>query len=240
MSNHQQLDNITHKDIRINCEHHPKFGDTASYTAVMVNELDLVQGDYPIFFRKNADTGQFECIALFGLSASENLYLNDTGWHANYIPLTIRRRPFLIGFAEREIDGAITQEPMIHIDMDSPRVSTTEGEPVFLPQGGQSELLQQAAGVLNQIHQGHQQNKQFVDKLLENDLIESVSVKLTLKDNNPIELNGLYTINSEQLAKLDGAVLSELHSLGFIKHMHMILASTSNINTLIAKKNALL
>ncbi|MEW6998676.1 SapC family protein [Colwelliaceae bacterium BS250] len=240
MSNHQQLDNITHKDLRIICEHHPKFGDTASYSSVMMSELDLVQSDYPIFFRKNTNTGQFECIALFGLGADENLYLDNNGWHASYIPLTIRRRPFLIGYAEQEIDGVIKQDPVIHIDMDSPRISTSEGEPVFLPQGGQTPFLQQAASVLNQINNGHEQNKHFVDTLLEHDLLESVNVKVTLKDNNAIELNSLYTVNSEQLAKIDGSLLSTLHQQGYVKAMHMILASTANLNTLIAKKNATL
>ncbi|TRX52843.1 SapC family protein [Thalassomonas sp. M1454] len=238
MSNHQLLNNITHKDLHIICEHHPKYGDTASYTGIMLSEIDLVQGDYPIFFRKNTNTGQFECIALFGLSADENLYLDDNGWHASYIPLTIRRRPFLIGFSEQEIDGEIKQEAMIHVDMDSPRISTTMGEPVFLPQGGQTEFLQQAATILNEINNGHEQTKRFIEVLLEHDLIESVNVNITLKDENSIALNSLYTINSENLAKLDGSVLSSLHQQGYIKAMHMILASTANLNDLIAKKNA--
>lgn len=240
MSNHQLLNNITHKDLHIICEQHPKFGDTATYTVLTLSELDIAQADYPIFFRKNTNTGQFECIALFGLSADENLYLDNNGWHASYIPLTIRRRPFLIGYSEQEIDGEIKQEAVIHIDMDSPRISTTEGEPVFLPQGGQTEFLQQAATVLNEIHNGHEQTKRFIDALLEQDLIESVNVNITLKNKESLALNSLYTINSEQLAKIDGSLLSTLHQQGYVKAMHMILASTNNLNELINKKNATL
>lgn len=235
MPNHQLLDNVAHKDLRIITEHNPEYEDNASYTRVITAEFQQIQAEYPLFFRKNSDTGQFETIALFGFAEQENLFLDDNGWHANYIPLTIQRRPFLIGF--QEDNELIAQQPVVNIDMDSPRVNTCKGESVFLAQGGQSPFLQRISSVLNTIHQGHKETKTFIDTLLEYELIESVAIKVELNDGSKNELAGLYTIHEENVANLRDEALNNLHQQGYLKHIHMILASMSNMTSLIEKKN---
>ncbi|MFT4937560.1 MAG: hypothetical protein ACI88A_000577 [Paraglaciecola sp.] len=237
MPNHQLLDNLSHNDLRVITEHKPEYGDITSYTNVFVTELRDVQAHYPIFFRKNTETGQFETIALFGFAEQENLYLDDSGWHAGYIPLTIQRRPFLIGFQNVNEAGIVTQQSVVHIDMDSPRVSTTEGEAVFLPQGGQSPYLQRISSVLKTINEGHQQTKMFIDELLTDELIEPVNIKVQLDNGSQNELGGLYTVNEEKVAGLSGDALNSLHQQGYLQHIHMILASMSNMTSLIEKKN---
>jgi len=239
MPKHQLLDNVSHKDLRIITEHRPEYGDTASYTAVFISELRDVQGHYPVFFRKNSETAQFEAIALFGFAEQENLYLDDMGWHASYIPLTIQRRPFLIGTQNVNADGIVTQQTVVHVDMNSPRISSSEGEgeAVFLPQGGQSPFLQGISSVLKTIDEGHQQTRAFIDVLLANDLIEAVNIKVQLDNGSQNELGGLYTLNEEKVAGLSGDTLMSLHQQGCVQHIHMILASMSNMTALIEKKN---
>lgn len=234
MANHQMLDNVTHKDTRVVVAQHPKFGDTQSYTRVILEELKQAQSSYPLFFRKHGDTGQFEIIAMFGLADQENLFLDENGWHAHYIPLTIQRRPFLIGFQN---DGSGSDTPVVHIDMDSPRVSNTEGEPLFLAQGGQSPYLQHISSVLNAIHEGNEKIQPFVDALQQYELIEPVSLKITLKDGNPIEVGGLYTIHEEILKGLSGETVAELHQQGYLEPVYMMLASLQNMTKLIELKN---
>ena len=237
MPNHQLLDNLSHNDLRVVTEHKPEYGDIASYTNVFVSEFRDVQAHYPIFFRKNGETGQFEAIALFGFAEQENLYLDSDGWHAGYIPLTIQRRPFLIGFQNVNEGGIVTQQSVVHIDMDSPRISTTEGEAVFLPHGGQSPYLQRISSVLKTIEEGHQQTKMFIDTLLTNELIEPISIKVQLNNGSNNELGGLYTVNEEKVAELSGDALNSLHQQGYLQNIHMILASMSNMTSLIEKKN---
>lgn len=237
MPNHQLLDNISHKDVHVITEHKPNLGDNNSYSHVFISELRDVQAYYPIFFQKNAQTGQFEVIALFGLADQENLFLNDEGWQANYIPLSIRRRPFLIGFQEKTEDGVVSDEPVIHIDMDSPRISYNQGEAVFLPQGGQSDYLQQISSTLMAIHEGNQHTKHFIDTLLEHDLIESVEIKVSLDNGSNHAMNFLSTINEEKVAQLSDKAISDLHGLGYLKAIYMILASMPKMSDLIAMKN---
>jgi hypothetical protein len=239
MPNHQMLDNIAHKDLKIRTEHKPEYGDTGSYTNVVISEFRDVQAHYPIFFRKNTESGQFEAIAMFGFDSQENLFLDDDGWHAKYVPLTIQRRPFMIGFKNTNEGGVAGQEPVAFVDMDSPRISSAEddGEQVFLPQGGQSEYLQRIGSVLQTVNVGHQETKIFIDALLENELIESVTIKVQLDNGTNHELAGLYTLNEEKVSQLNGETLQGLHANGYLFLMHMISASMSNMTDLIDKKN---
>lgn len=238
MANHQLLDNITHKDTRIVTAQHPQFGDTQSYTRVMLSELKAAQSSYPLFFRKQAETGQFEIIAMFGLAEEENLFLDDDGWHAHYLPLTIQRRPFLIGFQSSDDPASPEDKPVVHIDMDSPRVSTSEGERIFLPQGGQSPYLQHISSVLKAIHEGTQQTQPFVDTLLSMDLIEAVDLKVQLQNDNKVELTGLYTVQEDNLHQLSGEQVSELHQKGYLEAIYMMVASLQNMTKVIELKNA--
>lgn len=237
MPNHQLLDNITHKDVHVITKHTPEFGDNSSYSHVFIAEFRDVQAHYPIFFQKNSQTGQFEAIALFGLAGEENLFLTDAGWQANYIPLSIQRRPFLIGFQESTEGGVVSEEPVIHIDMDSPRISYNQGEAVFLPQGGQSPYVQHVAATLMAIQQGHQQTKTFIDTLQQHELLENVEIKVTLDDDSNHAMNFLYTINEEKVAQLSDQVVADLHRLGYLKAIHMIFASMPNMSNLIKLKN---
>jgi hypothetical protein len=237
MPNHQLLDNITHKDVHVITEHAAEYGDNNSYSHIFVAEFQDVQAHYPIFFQKNSSTDKFEAIALFGLAGQENLFLEGSGWQANYIPLSIRRRPFLIGFQESVNNGVVTREPVMHIDMESPRISYNQGEPIFLAQGGQSPFLQQMGGTLKAVHEGHEQTQNFIDALLEHDLLEGVAIKVTLKDGSQHSMDFLYTINEEKVTNLSDNAVLELHKLGYLKYMHMVLASMPNMSDLIDKKN---
>jgi hypothetical protein len=237
MPNHQLLDNVTHKDVHVITEHASEYGDNASYSPVFISEFQNVQAHYPIFFQKNANTGQFEAIALLGLASEENLFVNSDGWQANYIPMSIQRRPFLIGFQETDNNGVISQQPVVHIDMDSPRVSYNQGEAVFLPQGGQSPYLQNISSLLMAIHDGHEQTKKFINTMQEHNLLESVDIQVELKNSAKHKMDFLYTINEEKVAKLSDTAVTALHKLGYLKHIHMVLASLSNMTDLIELKN---
>lgn len=235
MPNHQLLDNITHQNLRIKTQQHPELGNDQSYATVVLSELKPAQSEYPLFLRKNSETGQFEMIAMLGLDDNENLFLDESGWHAHYMPLSMQRRPFLIGF--QSAPGSVEPQPVVHIDMDSPRVNETEGESVFLAQGGQSAYLQHISSVLKALHEGHQQTTAFVDALTANELLEPVDIKIALEDGSQRQVGGLYTVNEDTLSTLGGEALGSLHQHGYLEAIFMLVASTQNMTKLIERKN---
>jgi len=237
MPRHEMLNNVTHKDLRVITRHSAEFGDDVGSVLTFPTEYGDVQREYPIFFRKDPQTGEFQSIALLGFQQDENLFLDQNGWNAAYIPGIVARGPFLIGFQNQEVGGDIRREPVIHIDVDNPRISNTEGEPVFLPQGGNSRYLDRIGATLQGIHQGLAVSTTMFEAFHAMQLIEPVNVEIKFNAEEQYNLRGLYTISEERLAKLDGDALFKLNSAGFLQGAVLVLASHNNVKKLIDMKH---
>ena len=230
MANTVLLNNIDHKDLRIVTTRGAEYGDDVMYAITFPDEFRNVQSYYPIVFRKMAD-GQFQPVALFGFEERQNLFLTRTGWDASYLPLMIERLPFLIGKANGQL--------VIHLDLDSPRVSRTAGEALFREHGGTTEFAERMNSVLLSIHHGLGQTPAFVAALLEHELLESFVLDVQLNDGSEHRLTGFYAINEERLAGLKGAALERLSSAGHLLPAYMVIASLSNFRALIERRNRL-
>lgn len=230
MANPVLLNNVEHKDLRIITRHGRDMDESHPFVPTFADEFRLLQAHYPIIFRKESEAHPFEPIVLFGFEADENLFLDEKGWDASTVPLLVDRLPFLIGRNGDEL--------MIHIDLDSPRVSKTEGEPIFLEHGGMSPYLENVNSMLVAVHQGMESNAHFIDALNKYELIEGFALDVTLDDGSQNRLSGFYTINEERLAALDGAAIDSLHKAGWLSAIYYQLASLSNFRALIDRKNA--
>jgi len=240
MSKHALLDNVTHKDLKILPGYREGQGFDIGTARVFPMEFGELQVEYPIVLTRNKESGHFEPVVLLGLSSNENLFLNTNGWDARYIPLAIERQPFLIGFQETAESGMPQRQPMVHIDLDHPKVSMTEGQPVFLQHGGESPLLERISSVLLTIHQGNEINQTFSKLLVGLDLVESSTMEFTLANGEKHTLGGLHIINERRLSELNGDALEALHQKGFLQSVYMMLASMPNFRKLIDRKNAIL
>ena len=237
MPNIQLLNNVDHKNLRVITDRSAEYGDNQWFAPTFAHEFRNLQSHYPIVFTKNPETGQFQAVALLGFEVDENLYLTDEGWDAMYIPLSIVRQPFLIGFQQNNEEGVTSVEPVISVNMDSPRISETQGEPVFLEHGGNSEYLEQINSLLKIVHEGHERNQDFVDMLLGMDLLESFVLDVELNDGSEHGMSGFYTINETSLRGLTGDDLVILNNNGYLEAVYMAIASLANISTLVEKKN---
>ena len=237
MPNIQILNNVDHKNLRVITERSAKYGDNQWFAPTFAHEFRNLQSHYPVVFTKNPDTGKFQAVALLGFEVDENLFLTEDGWDAMYIPLSIVRQPFLIGFQQSNEDGVTSVEPVVSVNMDSPRISDTQGEPVFLEHGGNSEYLEQINSVLKLVHEGHERNQDFVDMLLGMDLLESFVLDVELNDGSEHRMSGFYTINETSLRGLTGDDLVVLNNNGYLEAVYMAIASLSNISVLVDRKN---
>lgn len=237
MSNHQLLDNITHKALRIRHDYRPGLGFDDNVARVFPGEFIQLQHEYPLFFIKNGQTEDFEAIALLGFNEQENLYLDDGRWDANYLPLSVERQPFLIGMQQQDQDGVPTETPVVHIDMDHPSVNEAEGAAVFLEHGGESPFLERISAVLNAIHHGHETSRSMSQVLVGLELIESMQLDVSFNDGSSQSLKGLYTINEDKLRALNANALGVLHDDNYLQAVYMMLASLANISDLVARRN---
>ena len=229
MTNTVLLNNVEHKDLRVITQRGKKYGDNVMYALTFPSEFRNLQAHYPIVFRKSSGDIAFEPITLFGFKEGENLFLEHDRWDAAYLPLTIERQPFFIGRNSTEL--------MVHIDLDSPRISTADGEAVFLAHGGSSEFLERMNAALATIHQGLESTPAFIAALQELELLESFVLDIELEDGSQNRLSGFYTINEDKLSALSDDILGRLHRAGYLQAIFMTIASLSNFRALIERKN---
>jgi len=232
------LNNVAHKDLRVITRYAAEFGDNVATVMVVPTEYADIQREYPIFFRKEPSTGEFISVALLGLQKDENLFLDERGWNASYVPAVIARGPFLIGVQEREeSNGRITPTPVIHMDPEHPRLSRSEGEPLFKPDGGNSRYLDRICDLLHGVGNGLKMSKAMFAAFNAAELIEPVKLEVKVNAEEQYNLTGLHTINSEKLAKLDSAALFRLHRAGFLQGAFLVASSLGNVQRLIELKN---
>ena len=230
------LDNVEHHDLRIITRHGPEYGDAVNQALVVPTEYAELQRDYPIFFRQNSEGG-FESFVLLGLDPDENLFLDSDVWQARYIPALLARGPFMIGFRSDGSDGDGHREPVIHVDLDHPRASRSDGEPLFLQHGGNAPALERTARALRALHVGAEMSAAMFAAFIDAGLIAPVEIKIRLDERSEYDLPGLFSISAEALANLDGAALAKLHANGFLALAFHVVTSTGNINRLIEIKN---
>jgi hypothetical protein len=237
MARYEMLNNVEHRDVRILTQRSAATGDAVQYVMTFPLEFRRAQAYYPIFFQKDSNTGKFFPIILLGFEQGENLFLGAEGWEPPHIPMSVLRGPFLIGYQSKpeHPDG---RQAVITIDMDSPLLTTAEGgQPLFLEHGGSAPYLENLTQLLEDIQLGLEMNTAFVQALEDNDLIESVTMSVTLKDGAERQLLGLYTINEDRLKELDSEVLAALHRAGHLQSIYMIMASHSHFSEMVNRRN---
>lgn len=228
MSNHVLLNNIDHKDLRIDIAHAAALGDAVMSAPTFPAEFRNVQAHYPIVFRKSGDAG-FQPVALFGLHEGSNLFLDGDRWDATYLPLAMERRPFLI--------GASGDELLVHVDLDDPRIRTDAGEALFREHGGTTDYLDRIQSVLLALHEGLEETPVFVEALLRYGLLESFVLDIRLDDGSQCRLAGFHAIDEDRLRALDGSALEQLHQSGHLEPIYMAIASLSHLRDLIERMN---
>lgn len=223
----QLLNNIQHKDLRVITQRGAPWGDDLMSAPATVDEFRKLQAHYPIVFQRD-DKGGFAPAVLFGLQDGQNLFLNDQGWDADYLPLSVQRLPFAIGVADDEL--------RMMVDLDSKRISRgAEGEAVFLPQGGTTDFTENANAVLRALHEGMQATTDFIQTLMTHDLLESFVLDIERPDGSHGQLVGFYIIHEERLAALDAGTVALLHQADYLQPIYMAIASLSNFPALIKR-----
>lgn len=228
------LNNVEHQNLKVMSGHSETLGDGVMYAMTYPAEFRNVQAYYPILFIEDGSADGLLPVALFGFEKGENLFLDSRGWDARYIPKSILRQPFLIG-SQGEGDD---KTQVVSIDMDSPRLSETVGERLFEPLGGTSAFLDQATNILEQVLLGYDHAKEFVSALQALDLLELINIDIELMDQSKNQLFGFHAIDETKLAALTPQQLGELNEQGFLLAVFMVIASTANMEKLVARKNA--
>jgi len=169
-------------------------------------EVPRAAGNFPIVFVRAGE--RVETIALLGVKRDENVFVDANGaWAGDYVPASLRSRPFLIGMSA-------AGQSVLCIDEASPLIGGAdgEGEPIFAQDGQLAPKVQKMAEFLGSVSSGLAATWKAGDALWRHNCLEPLRVPENLAALQ--QFKGLYQVNETALKALPGEALAELMPLG--------------------------
>ncbi len=237
MPNVELLSHVEHVNLRLDAQALYAHNCDIGSAMIVPSEFAEVQREYPIFFRKDPETGRFFASAMLGLMADKNLFLKDGRWITNYVPYTLARGPFLIGFKQVQVNGGSEKTAVIYVDVDDARLSHEVGERLFDDEGQKTDELVRISQILSAIDQGVQKSNEMIQAFSDLALIEPVNLSVEFDDGEKLKISNIYSINEEKLEQLTAEALFSLNQAGFLRYAFSIVDSINNVQKLINIRN---
>ncbi len=196
------------------------------FTEIVVSEFAAAAVCCPIFFAKNADTGEFYAGALFGFEDDAPLTGGEADQIDPFVSLDRRRAGFYIAGDHIAIDEA------------NSRFSRTEGEPLFQSDSSPAPALRAIQSVLTQLHNGKRETETFIRAMMDLRLIEPIDISLSFDDGQKLSLQGLYTIGLDGLAELDDDTVVSLFRAGHLQLAYTVALSARQLPVMAARHNS--
>jgi hypothetical protein len=232
MPNLVNLDRNAHQKLRINDARALSVFSNLNMCPVVPSEIARLVIEYPIAFAKNSDSGQYICVAVFGLDVGQNLYFRDGNWTSYTVPLNVGRQPFYVGVAENPEGGAGTKNLITCIDLENPGVNESEGEALFDASAAETPYLRHKLAQLNDLVDADERARDFTEKAASLGLIHAIQLDIKKPGSEPRKVGGLHSIDEKKLRELDAATLTDLNSRGYLHAMYAMLSSLGHLSIL--------
>ena len=207
-----------------------RFASKFHVAYVTVHEFARAAAIYPLVFLEDKDNDHFRPVALMGLDAGENLFIDGQGqWQGSYIPAIIRRYPFALTKAP-EADRFI-----VCVDEASDLISDTEGVPMFDEQGNATQVIENVKRYLGELQQMDTMTQEFSRFLVQNNLLTPLNMRVNAA-NQVRNITGCYVINEERLNNFSDAKFAEIRQKGYLPAIYAHLISLSQIERLAGLK----
>lgn len=228
------VDNEQQRHLRIKPNPDWAHAKNEHLSSLAVTETGPAANDYPLAFVKLPETGQLRLIAVFGLAAGQNVFYGAERWSSTYIPLVVAAHPFVLGRDENDPDST---RLTTCIDLDSPYVDEQEGQPLFLEDGTDSDVLARSRQVLGQLFEGERRTRQYVEALENLGLVRGFELRVQYRSGRTSQVTGLSTIDEQAFNALGDDKVLELHHAGLVAPMILMLNSLGQFNRLVRLHN---
>ena len=221
MAKFEVLNSDMHRNLRLRSQ----AGPAPHFVPIVVSEFATAAASCPILLAKNPENGRFYVGALFGFSPGENLVSVDPGSSRAFRPLDVERQ------------GFFTSDENIAIDIENPRISETDGDPLFEGNGEPTDALRRIQRALGLLVTGNQETERFIETLVGLRLIEPIDVSLTFDDGEKLRLDGVYTVSLDSISELNDADALSLFRKGYLQLAYAIAGSLRQLPVLANRRN---
>lgn len=219
------LNRDQHKALRFTAS--SDFGFSAKVNSVPMTGIEFFEAsrDMPVLFSCD-EQGNYFPLALLSLMDDGHSFLKEEGkWDDCYVPAFIRRYPF-----------ALTDDGTVCIDKAAKQFSEEEGELLFKEDGENSDILNNAINFLNHFDQQHKATVAFCAEAKEADLFKPFNIQVMLEKDNPLRLQGLFSIDEAKLNELPEEKVNAWFKSGWLAWSYAHLHSLGALNRLIKRQ----
>lgn len=211
----------------------PDFAWSAGINAVFLNAAEFFKAalDYPIAFVREPKSGEFLPMAILGLKAGQNLYVDARGqWRPQtYLPAYFRRHPFCIA----EIPGAAGAAAQRLVCVDPAALEKDSPTPLFGADGAPSPAWETAHKLLEAMEGARQQTRALTQRLEALGLLVPFDAVAMPRQGERSRLQGLFRVDEEKLAELQAKDFKAMSKRGELRAVYAHLLSLENFARLL-------
>jgi hypothetical protein len=226
-----------HRSVAVDTRARPEYGDTVNRAVALSAEFNELHREFPLLLRKTSEAPGFVAHAILGFEKDENLFVEGDRWTSTFIPATLARGPFSLGYIRAEDGDNAPAGMKVMIDEQHPRLRA-DGQPVFLPLGGETPYLEGIKRVLQTVDAGLRADHLFYRELVAMDLLEEVKIQISVFPELRYDFDGYHSVNQEKFAALNAEQLLKLHRLGLLGLVYFLISSLGNFQKLVNLKIA--
>lgn len=209
-----------------------RFSTSAMTVPVVISEFFDLAVDFPILLASDGN-GQLSPIALLGLKAGQNVFVDAAGqWSAAYLPAALRAHPF--GIVESE-----TEKGLWFSVVEQSYLDENEGVALFDNSGESAPDLLRANSLSMAFETDRAKTAALVAHLQELKLIKETTLQLVPESAEPISINGCHVIDEATFGALPAKAVQSLHTKGHLGACYALLLSLRNVQKLLKKSLAL-
>lgn len=197
-------------------------GARQQHAVLGLSEIPLACADYPLALMKDAATGAFTIVALFGFWPGTNLYVQEGRWLATWVPGTMLRFPFY--YDEAAPYG-------LAIDEECGLLGSAAGEPLF-DAGNPTDFTHSVAASLAALVEDVAAARRLAQTLAAHGLVQPLALLLADGSGHEHQIDGLYSISEQALDDLDDAAVVALHRQGVLSAASRLGASLGQLERL--------
>jgi len=192
----------------------------------VIQECGHAGNEYPVVFTKREGTEELRLVAIFGLSAGQNLFVNHGEWQGLYMPAIIQNVPFKL-----VNDSQDPKHLILGLDTDSDTVSDSEGESLFDESGDETKYLQATKEALGNYYEQDQMTRAAIKVLTDLDVITDCDLTVAAGDKN-VRIDGVYTTDIVKLKQLPEETFIELRDKDLLPLLYAQIFSINQFHRL--------
>jgi hypothetical protein len=214
-----------HGSLKLRQVDHFRFAAKAHAVPVVGAEFSDVMREYVIAFAQQAE-GTYTVLAMLGFRTEQNLFVDADGkWDARYVPVFLRRYPFITS----EVEGG---DAIICIDEAGAKELASDDGAALFENGQPTDATKQMAETLFRLRDDAARDKVWIKEIVDAGLLKPVTASAETPTGETVSMDGMFVVDEDKLRELPADKAAEWLKKGLMSLIYAHLFSLGNLSLL--------